>query len=328
MDGLRCPPKRLTTTLSIQVGPRDGALVSLCGSDLPGHVDLSTTGVVDATLLHATSLLNAMSNFGAVSQLDLVLVALAGLLAGAINTAVGSGSLITFPLLLALGVPPVTANVSNTMGLVGGGLGGVYGYRRELRGQNRTLTYLVAATLCGGIVGALALIALPAEVFSVIVPYLIALALLLVVAGPTVQRLLRSRRRDGSTASMAWFTGTGLATLISIFGCGVYGGYFGAAQGIMVFSVLSILLPVSDQVANGFKNVTVTATNLVAAMFFLLFARDHISWPIVAVIAVASTLGGVAGASLARRLSPTMLRLVIVVVGVAALVKFVTGGTS
>lgn len=262
------------------------------------------------------------------SVLDCVAIVLAGLTAGAVNTAVGSGSLITFPLLLALGVPPVTSNVSNTMGLVGGGLGGVFGYRRELAGQTRTLKYLVSATTAGGIAGASLLIMAPPLVFATIVPYLIGLALVLVLAGPSLQRRFHSGQQTQTIDHMSWLHRRGLAALAAIAVCGVYGGYFGAAQGIMVFSVLSILLPVSSQQANGLKNVTVTATNIVAAVFFLFLAPEHLNWLIAVLIAVSSTLGGVLGARLARRLSPTKLRLLILMVGFGALIKFIIGGTS
>ncbi len=255
------------------------------------------------------------------SALDALLIALAGLGAGTINTIVRSGTLITFPTLLVLGYPPLTANVSNNIGLVAGGASGVYGYRTELTGQP-LLPRLLPLSLVGSVAGAALLLVLPAAAFRSIVPVLIALALVLVLIGPRVQAAAARRRaRAGSDDGMPG--GHAVALGVGVFVGGVYGGYFGAAQGVLLMGLLSALSAEHLQRLNGLKNVLVTAVNLVAAVAFLIFATEHISWPVVVLIAVGSLLGGLLGARIGRRLSPTALRAVIVVVGVVAIVKLV-----
>lgn len=241
-------------------------------------------------------------------------VAVAGVAAGMINTIVGSGTLITFPVLLSLGVPPVTANVSNTIGLVPGGISGAYGYRRELVGQRDRLLRLGSASLAGGIIGALLLLVLPAGVFKAVVPALIVLALVLVVAQPRLSRRFISADHAGATGQrpvLLWI-------LVSL--TGVYGGYFGAAQGVLLVATLGALLDSNLQRVNGLKNVLAGIVNAVAGLLFILLA--HPNWVYVGVIAVGSAIGGQLGAVVGRRLSPVVLRCLIVVVGLAALTKF------
>jgi uncharacterized membrane protein YfcA len=245
------------------------------------------------------------------------LVGLAGLAAGTINTVVGSGTLITFPVLLALGVPPVTANVSNTIGLVPGSASGAWSYRRELAEQRIRLIRLGSASLAGGIAGALLLLSLPAGVFKVVVPVLIILAVGLVVAQPWLSRRLTVA--DHATASAArpallWF-----AVMLT----GVYGGYFGAAQGVLLIAILGTLLDADLQRVNALKNVLAGLVNAVAGVIFIILA--HPNWTYVALIAVGSALGGQLGGLIGRRLSPVVLRAIIVIVGIAALVKFLLG---
>ncbi len=243
-------------------------------------------------------------------------VLLAGIAAGTINTVVGSGTLITFPTLLALGVPPVTANVSNTIGLVPGSVSGAIGYRRELTGQRSRILRLGTASLLGGITGALLLITLPAEAFSTIVPVLIATGCVLVVLQPAISRRVAAsaESRGGVPEHGAlWVWALVLAT-------GVYGGYFGAAQGVLLMAVMGIGIQESLQRLNGTKNVLAGIVNAVAAVVFIAVAE--VDWTVVGLIAVGSVIGGQVGASVGRRLHPTVLRVVIVVVGVAALVQF------
>ncbi len=243
-------------------------------------------------------------------------VLLAGIAAGTINTVVGSGTLITFPTLLALGVPPVTANVSNTIGLVPGSVSGAIGYRRELAGQRSRILRLGTASLLGGITGALLLITLPAEAFSTIVPVLIATGCVLVVLQPAISRRVAAsaESRGGVPEHGAlWVWALVLAT-------GVYGGYFGAAQGVLLMAVMGIGIQESLQRLNGTKNVLAGIVNAVAAVVFIAVAE--VDWSVVGLIAVGSVIGGQVGASVGRRLHPTVLRVVIVVVGVAALVQF------
>jgi uncharacterized membrane protein YfcA len=244
------------------------------------------------------------------------LVAAAGLAAGTINTVVGSGTLITFPVLLSLGVPPVTANVTNTIGLVPGSLSGAIGYRRELAGQRERLLRLGVASTLGGIAGALLLLVLPAGVFKAVVPALIVLALVLVVAQPKL-----SRRFIGETAHPHAVGRHPVLLWCIVLATGVYGGYFGAAQGVLLVATMGLLLDTNLQRVNGMKNVLAGLVNAVAGIIFILLASPN--WTYVLIIAVTSAVGGQLGAVVGRRLSPVVLRGVIVVVGLAALTKFV-----
>jgi uncharacterized protein len=241
-----------------------------------------------------------------------LLVLLAGVGAGTINTVVGSGTLITFPVLLAIGLAPVTANVSNTVGLAPGSLSGAVGYRAELAGQRRRVIVLALGSLIGGLAGAILLLTLPAAAFKAVVPVLIALALALVAVQPWLSR--RMTRRAGTERTtvtpLLW-----VAVLLT----GVYGGYFGAAQGVILIAVMGVLLTESLQRINATKNVLAMVANTVAAVVFVFTA--HIDWVAAALIACGAVLGGVIGAKVGRRLSPVALRVVIVVVGVAAIGK-------
>lgn len=239
----------------------------------------------------------------------------AGVAAGTINTIVGSGTLITFPVLLAVGYSPVVANVSNTVGLVPGSVSGAIGYRDELAGQRARVARLSAASLLGGITGAVLLLVLPSSAFKAIVPALIAVALVLVVAQPRLSAALAARRDEARPHG-----GPGL--LAGIYGTGVYGGFFGAAQGIILLALMGIALDEDLQRINAIKNVLAGLVNGVAAVIFIVVA--HVAWLPALLIAAGSTAGGQIGARIGRRLSPVVLRGVIVVVGVAAIVGLVT----
>jgi len=250
-----------------------------------------------------------------VTGLEIAAVLLAGVAAGTINTVVGSGTLITFPTLLALGVPPVTANVSNTVGLVPGSLSGAVGYRRELAGQRRRLLRLASASLLGGIAGAVLLLVLPSSAFDAIVPVLIGIGVLLVILGPAIQRRVAARHeaRGGIPDHGAPWVWPAVA------GAGVYGGYFGAAQGVLLMAILGIGVDDDLQRHNAVKNVLTMLANLVSGIVFAVVAP--VSWPVVGLIAVGAAVGGVVGARIGRRLPPVVLRGVIVVVGIAAIVQ-------
>jgi uncharacterized protein len=254
-----------------------------------------------------------------VPPLEAIAIFAAGMAAGTINTVVGSGTLITFPVLLAFGYPPVVANVSNTVGLVPGSASGAWGYRRELSGQERRLVPLACASLTGGIIGAVLLLSLPASAFEAIVPVFIALALLLIVFQKQLSARLathRPRAREGAGPIATQRAGP-IATLA--VGCGgIYGGYFGAAQGIMVLAILGLALDDDLQRLNAVKVVLTGLVNLVSGIVFIFAA--HVAWAPAGLIAGGSVLGGVVGARYGRRLSPTVLRGVIVVVGIAAIV--------
>jgi uncharacterized membrane protein YfcA len=249
-----------------------------------------------------------------VSGGEIIAIVIAGVAAGAVNAVVGSGTLITFPVLLAFGYAPVTANVSNTIGLVPGAVSSAVGYRRELAGQRqRAIRFGIASTL-GGITGAALLLVLPASAFKAIVPAFIAVALVLVILQPRINRLLAS----GAVGS--WHE-RGVLPPIAVYATGIYGGYFGAAQGIMLLAFLGVALPQSLQRTNALKNVLVGLVNGVAGLFFVFAA--HVAWAPAAIIAASSVLGGQLGAHYGRRLSPGALRALIVVVGTTAIVHLV-----
>ncbi len=241
-----------------------------------------------------------------------VLVAIAGVWAGTINTVVGSGTLVTFPVLLGIGLPPVTANVTNTVGLFPGSFVGAYGYRRELAGQRRRVVVLGIASALGGLLGGVLLLRLPAGAFKAIVPVLIILALLLVVFG---KRLTAWMARRGTHAGER----VGPALWLTSLGTGIYGGYFGAAQGVLLMGFLGLFLAESLQRQNALKNVLAGLVNLVAAILFVFTA--HIDWAAAGLVAGGAVAGGLVGAAVGRRLPPTVLRATIVVIGLVAVVK-------
>jgi uncharacterized membrane protein YfcA len=243
---------------------------------------------------------------------EIIAIALAGLAAGTVNTVVGSGTLITFPVLLAFGYSPVTANVSNTIGLVPGSVSGAVGYRRELSGQRRRALRLGSCSVLGACVGAVLLLVLPASAFKAIVPAFIAAALVLVVLQPRINRRLAERKSRVAHEH-------GILTPLAVFATGIYGGYFGAAQGVLLLGILGVALPQSLQRTNGLKNVLAGLANGVAGLIFAFAA--HVAWAPAALIAVGSIVGGQVGATYGRRLSPDALRGLIVVVGTAAIVK-------
>ncbi|HET9171789.1 MAG TPA: sulfite exporter TauE/SafE family protein [Actinospica sp.] len=240
----------------------------------------------------------------------------AGIAAGIMNTVVGSGTLLTFPTLLAFGYSPVLANVSNTIGLVPGSFSGAYGYRAELVGQRRRTLTLSVFSLLGGTLGAILLLNLPGSAFKDIVPVLIGLALVLVVVQPKVGKWAARRREERGTAQreaggpLLWF---------GVFATGVYGGYFGAAQGVLLIAMLGIAFTDSLQRVNAVKNILAGLVNGIAAVLFI--ALSHVAWTAAGLIALGSVLGGQIGARVGRRLAPAALRAVIVCVGIAAIVK-------
>ena len=248
---------------------------------------------------------------------EVVALLAAGMAAGTINTMVGAGTLITFPTLLFFGVPPLVANVSNTVGLVAGGVTGIHGYRRELVGQGLALRRLAPYSFLGALTGAILLLKLPESAFNAIVPALIASGLLLVLLGPRLQAWAATRHPDDDSP------GRRLLLTIGIFATGVYGGYFGAAQGVLLVGVMSVLMVISLQRINGLKNVLATVANAVAAVVFILVGRDLIDWSVAGLIAAGALAGGYVGAKVGRRLSPVLLRGLIVIIGVLAIAKII-----
>ncbi|MGS2643698.1 TSUP family transporter [Streptosporangium sp. LJ11] len=247
---------------------------------------------------------------------EMLAVFAAGACAGAVNTVVGSGSLITFPVLLATGMPPVTAAVSNTLGLIPGSISGAIGYRAELGGQGRRILKMSVGALLGGLTGATLLLTLPATAFERIVPALVGLALVLVIFQPWIGRSVR-RRRERVSGTAHPDGGPLLLTGLTL--ASVYGGYFSAAQGIIYMSLMGVLLDETMQRLNAARNVLVAVVNTAAAIFFL-FSADF-DWTAVALIAVGSAFGGSIGARVGRRLSPAVLRGLIVAVGTVAIVQ-------
>ncbi len=252
------------------------------------------------------------------SLLEVLAVLLAGAAAGTINTVVGSGSLVTFPTLLALGFSPVVANVTNTVGLVPGSVSGAIGYRRELSGQRSRLVRLGIAALVGGLAGGVLLLTLDEAVFETIVPALILLGCLLVVIQPRLSAWMR-RRREGQLPRHhgSWLVWVGVLVT------SVYGGYFGAAQGVLFMAVLGLGLDDALQRINASKNVLAALVNGVAALLFAVVA--DVDWAAAGVLATGAIVGGQIGATVGRRLPDWVLRTFVVVVGVAAVTQFALG---
>ena len=273
------------------------------------------------------------------SPAELALVLGAGVVAGGINTVVGSGSLVTFPLLVALGLSPVAANISSKLGILPGGVSGTWGYRRELRDLRHLFGPLLATSAVGGLAGALLLLVLPSETFDAVVPVLIALAGVLVVAQPAIKRwVARRAQRSAATGeqppSSPEATATPGATdvapvalslvlLAGVAAVGVYSGYFGAAQGVMYMAVLGVATHASMQQQNALKNLTALASNGMSALVFVVVAREHVDWLVVALLAGGSLVGGLLGARVARSLSPAVLRGIVALICLAAVISFV-----
>jgi uncharacterized membrane protein YfcA len=289
--------------------------------------------------------------------LQAIAIFAAGLAAGTINAVVGSGTLITFPTLLAFGYPPVLANVSNNIGLVPGVASGAHGYRAELAGQRRRIIRLGSASLCGGLLGAILLLVLPAGAFKAIVPVLIGISLVMIVFQPRLSRWVAARDRaragasggepepegDGGPIGAGGTGGTGGTGAVGVVGVaapvsqeaavqvggpvlwvlvflsGVYGGYFGAAQGVLLIGLMGVAFTDSMQRINAVKNVLAGLVNGIAAVVFVL--ATHVDWGAAGLIAAGAILGGQLGARLGRKLPPWGLRVVIICVGIAALVK-------
>jgi uncharacterized membrane protein YfcA len=258
------------------------------------------------------------------SALDLALLVVAGLAAGSINGAVGSGSLVTLPVLLALGLAPASAVTTNTVAMVLSAFGGVMAYRRELRAELPRLRTLVVTSTVGGIVGSTLLLTTPPRAIEIVVPVLIGVALLLVVFQSQVARWVRSR-------SVLARPGTdpygGLVLRASIAGCSVYGGYFAAAQGVLLLGVLGAFTAQPMGKVNGVKNLLTLTVNITAAVMFTVASftgHANVVWLATAAIAVGATFGGYAGGRLAKAVPAWLLRSVIVVVAGAALVHELT----
>jgi len=260
-----------------------------------------------------------------VTWLELLALVGAGAAAGLINTVVGSGTLITFPTLLALGVPPVIANVSNTVGLAPGSLSGALSMRPELSGQRDRIIRLGLASLIGGITGAVLLLVLPSSAFDAIVPILIGIGCLLVIVQPTLSRRLAARRAQLGVGTPP--AHGSLWLWMMIFLTGIYGGYFGAAQGVLLLAIMGIGLVEELPRINALKNVLALIVNGIAGLIFMILPLTpwaqpgaEIYWPAAIAIAVGSVLGAQVGGRVGRRLPAGVYRVIIVGVGGAAII--------
>ena len=253
------------------------------------------------------------------STVEIVVIFIAGVAAGTINTVVGSGTLVTFPTLIAFGFPPVTATMSNAVGLVAGGVSGTWGYRRELRGQHRHAA-LAAAGVPGRRRDRGLAAAAPAGVhLQGRRPGAAGGRVVLVLVQPRLQVALRRRSEAAGRDHVVVGAGRMVALVIGTYVVGVYGGYFAAAQGILLVGVMGVFLTESMQRINAAKNLLTLVVNVVAATAYTIVAFDRISWAAAGLIAAGSLVGGFIGAGVGRRLSPVALRATIVVLGVIAL---------
>jgi hypothetical protein len=253
---------------------------------------------------------------------EMVGVAAAGFGAGAINAAIGSGSLLSFPVLVATGIPPVAATVTNSLGLVAGGLTGSYGYRREIGALRSWLPWTLTGAVLGALTGAWLLLHLPSETFDRVVPVLVGLAAVLVAVQPLLNRALARRREQHPDAP----TGRGrLAALgLGSFATSTYGGYFSASQGVLLMGVAGLIAPQPLQRLNALKNITTVTVNTVAAAAYVLVAPDRVVWAAAGLLALGSLAGGAAGAKVGRRLPTGLLRGGILLLAVVAIAVLVT----
>lgn len=254
-----------------------------------------------------------------IDPLSAIVIVTAGVIAGIMNTIVGAGSLITFPTLLLLGYPPLVANVSNTIGLVPGALSGSIGYRRELAGQRARARPLLVAGALGGVTGAGLLLVLPASAFARIVPVLILVACALVAVQPRLSAWVVARRARSGVIH----AGGGPLLIAGVYLTGIYGGYFGAAQGVILIALLAILVDDELQRLNGLKNVIATVINAVAALIFIALAP--VAWVPAILLAIGSSIGGQLGAVVGRRLSPFALRVAIISIGLIVAGRLLVG---
>ncbi len=255
---------------------------------------------------------------GSLSVPQLVVALIAGLGAGFVVSAVGAGSLVSFPLLLSIGLGPVAANVTNTVGLVPGGVSGSLGFRRELAGLRSLVVAVAATSAAGALAGAIFLLLAPSTYFDVAVPWLVLFASTLVGVQPLISRWLRSRGApDHPLDAMP----APLRMLSAVIGG--YGGYFGAGQGVMLVGFLAIGLRQPLTVVNGLKNVAVLAANVAGAAVFAVFGP--VDWVVAALVAAGSLLGGWAGAHVGRRLPGPVFRALVVVMGYAVGLTLLVG---
>lgn len=246
------------------------------------------------------------------SSFHLVLIAIAGLFAGLINGVVGAGTLITFPLLVALGLPPVVANGTNTTGLFPGAMSSAFVYRHSFKEHRRLITVMAIAAAVAAGFGAALVLALPPSVFARVVPVLILLAVLLVLVQPLLSKMVKrwiGHHREEDFPHR-------VPSVLAAGAVGVYGGYFGGGQGIVLMGALPLVFSPDLQVSNGVKNVLAATANATAAAVFIV--AGHVIWSVAIVLAFSSVAGGWVGSKVAKKLPTIVFRMVIAVVGIAA----------
>jgi uncharacterized membrane protein YfcA len=253
---------------------------------------------------------------------EMVAVVVAGFGASAINAAVGSGSLVSFPVLLAVGLPPVPATITNSLGIVAGGLTGSFGYRRELAQLRRWLPPMLTGAVLGALTGAWLLLTLPADVFATVVPVLLGIAAVLVATQPLINRALARRRTEEDGPAPV---GRGRLTAVGFgsYAASTYGGYFSASQGVLLMGITGLITPQPIQRLNALKNINTVTVNIVAATAYVLVAADQVVWSVAGLMAVGSVIGGWAGATVGRRLPGPLLRTAIVVLAGVAITLLV-----
>jgi uncharacterized membrane protein YfcA len=261
------------------------------------------------------------------SPADIALLIAAGIGAGVINAVVGAGTLVTFPTLLFLGYPPVVANVSNTVGLVPGSIMASIGYRSTLRGRGPAVRRLLVATSIGGLTGGALLVLLPGRAFDVVVPWLLLLSAVLAALQPRIaaavelRRAARSAERGDATVASAASFPVRPALFVGIALTGIYGGYFGAAQGVILLVILGLAFGGPLNELNGVKNILGGTANLVSALLFIAIA--DVDWAVAGIVAIGATIGGGLGGRYGRRLPSSVLRVLLVGIAiVAAAVRF------
>lgn len=242
-----------------------------------------------------------------------LILALAGFGGGFINASVGSGTLLVYPALLAAGLPPVTANGTNTTGLSPGSFASAWAYRRELGDRMHILRWPIVATIVGAAIGATLVVSLPSRVFIAVIPWFVGAATILIAVQPLIARFVGEHRARGRHSVWPW---SGLI--------GIYGGYFGAAQGIMLMAALGIVYDSDAQRANGAKNILAACANVTAALVFAV--SGAVAWLAAVAVAVGSIPGGYVGGHVARRLPRSLLRALVVIVGIWATVFLITRG--
>ena len=257
----------------------------------------------------------------ALGLMDYVLIALAAMGAGLVNALAGGGTLISFPMLVAVGIPPVASNVTNTIALVPGYLGATLAQMNDLKSQKKRLLLYVPAAVLGGIAGGLLLLNTGENTFETLIPYLILFACgLLSVSDPLRNWVNKRLGKGGIDSYMGW-------TVLPLFLAAIYGGYFGAGLSVIILAVLGLMLSDSLTVLNALKQILSFSVNVAAAVFFLF--SDEVVWPAVLVMAIFALIGGAVGGRLAGRIKPATLRRIVVIIGViVALIYFIRNTTA